>query len=195
MLRCQHHHYWNWFVFRKMKQLKTTIDEVKLFEPSLFKDKRGYFFESYHQEKLKELELYTQFVQDNISHSTKDTLRGLHFQAEPAPQAKLVQVIQGEIIDIAVDIRKNSPTFKKYVKATLSDTNHHLLYIPEGFAHGFFVKSTTATIHYKCSSFYNPKYEKSIHYQDPSLKINWELGSTTPILSKKDLNAPFLKTP
>lgn len=169
----------------------TKIPEVILLTPRVFQDERGYFFESYNAETFKNLGISTIFVQDNQSFSQAHVLRGLHYQRPPKAQAKLIQVIQGEIFDVAVDLRPQSPTYKHWVGEYLSESSHKMLYIPEGFAHGFLVTSETAIITYKCSATYAPDLEESIHWNDPKLAINWPL-TTTPRLSPKDEAAPLL---
>lgn len=171
-----------------MELKPTALKDVLLLTPKLFKDDRGYFFESYNQDTFAKLGIHTLFVQDNQSFSLKNTLRGLHFQNSPKAQAKLIQVIDGEIFDVAVDIRPNSPTYGEWVSEYLSSKTHNMLYIPEGFAHGFLVLSDTATVTYKCSDTYSPAHEGSIIWNDPKLNINWPLTSQ-PLLSAKDMTA------
>ena len=168
----------------------TEIEDVILIKPRIFEDERGYFTETYRQGLFREAGIETSFVQDNLSKSVKNTLRGLHYQIEN-PQAKLVMVTHGEILDVALDIRQGSPTFGKYVTEVLSGKNKHMLFIPEGFAHGFYVLSETATFMYKCSDYYNPKGERGIRWDDPDIGIQWP--EATPILSGKDQSLPFLK--
>ncbi len=168
-----------------MKIFSTSLEGVIVIAPPVFKDNRGFFMETYHQDRYNDKGIRSGFVQDNFSYSVKGTLRGLHFQL-PNTQAKLVQVFKGEIFDVAVDIRKGSPTFGKWVGVTLSDTNHKQLYIPEGFAHGFAVLSDIAIFTYKCSDFYAPGSEKGITWNDPDIGIDWPVDD--PILSGKDQN-------
>ncbi len=175
-----------------MKFQPTAIADVILITPVIYPDNRGYFFEAYHQDLFSKNGIVTPFVQDNQSFSTQGTLRGLHYQIAPKAQAKLIRVLEGEIIDVAVDIRPQSPTYRQSVSIPLSAKDHTMLYIPAGFAHGFFVTSPTATIVYKCSEFYSPEHECSIRWNDPTLAINWSLGTTEPIVSAKDQIAPFL---
>ena len=172
-----------------MKVLKTTLEGVLLIEPVVFEDRRGFFLESYHRERYRDAGIPSDFVQDNMSCSVKGTLRGLHYQY-PRGQAKLVQVIQGEIFDVAVDIRRGSPGFGKWTGVTLSDVNKRQLYIPEGYAHGFCVLSETALFTYKCSDFYAPECEGGILWSDPGLNISWPMER--PILSDKDSHYPLL---
>jgi len=170
-----------------MKVEKTTLEGVFLITPLVHGDNRGFFFESYHESRYQDAGIHTHFVQDNISRSAQGTLRGLHFQLKN-PQAKLLSVIRGTIFDVAVDVRAGSPTFGKWCGAILSDENHHQLFVPEGFAHGFYVLSEFADICYKCSDFYSPKDEYGVMWNDPSININWPLLNQDPLLSKKDLN-------
>lgn len=176
-----------------MQILPTPIKEVILFEPKIFKDHRGYFYESYNSESLAKIGIYCQFVQDNQSKSTKGVLRGLHFQTGEAAQAKLVRVLEGEVLDVAVDIRKDSPTFGKYVSAILSAENNRQMFIPRGFAHGFVVLSETATFFYKCDNFYCKELEGGVIYNDPDIGIDWQINKNDIILSEKDLILPQLK--
>ena len=173
-----------------MKVISTNLEEVIIIEPRVFNDNRGFFFETYQRERYAEIGISTNFVQDNLSYSVQGTLRGLHYQY-PQSQAKLVQVLQGEIYDIAVDIRKGSPTFGQWVGAYLNDQNKRQLYIPEGFAHGFAVLSPFVLFSYKCSDFYAPDCEGGLRWDDPDLGIQWPLDK--PILSEKDANYYRLK--
>jgi len=159
------------------------IPEVKLVIPNVFGDARGFFQETFHAEKYCEAGITVPFIQDNWSHSTKGTLRGLHYQL-PNLQDKLVWVVSGEIFDVAVDVRRNSPTFGRWVGAILSSTNHYQFFVPAGFAHGFCVMSEEADFMYKCSAYYSPKDEKGILWSDPTLNIPWPVA--TPLLSKRD---------
>ena len=173
-----------------MKVEQTKLDGVLLVTPQVFGDDRGFFMETYNQAKGVELGLPAEFVQDNHSKSSKGVLRGLHYQ-NPQWQGKLVRVVQGEIFDVAVDIRHGSPTFGEWVGAYLNDENKQQLYVPEGFAHGFVVTSDTAEVIYKCTSLYAPDQEGSIQWNDPDIGIDWPLDS--PLLSQKDSNAQRLK--
>ncbi len=166
-----------------MKFLATNLPGVVIVEPEVHRDNRGYFFESYHQKKFKDAGLPLDFVQDNISKSVQNTLRGLHAQIRQ-PQGKLIGVIEGEVFDVAVDIRKNSPTFGKWTSALLSADNFKRMYVPPGFAHGFCVVSRTAVVEYKCTDFYDPADEVTILWNDPGLAISWPVKN--PILSGKD---------
>ncbi len=166
-----------------MNVSKTSLKGVWLIEPQVFEDTRGFFIETYNKHRYSEKEISSEFVQDIMSSSLKGTLRGLHYQY-PNPQAKLVQVIQGAVIDVAVDIRRGSPDFGKWVGVELSSENRHQLYIPEGFAHGFCVLSETALFHYKCSDFYSPEDEKGVLWSDSELGIDWPVNG--PLLSMKD---------
>jgi dTDP-4-dehydrorhamnose 3,5-epimerase len=173
---------------------RLSIPDLILFKPKIFSDERGFFFESFRQEIFKEAtSINIPFPQDNHSHSKKGVLRGLHYQLPPHGQGKLVRVTQGEVYDVAVDIRKSSPTFGKWVGAILSDQNHHELWIPRGFAHGFITLSDTADFLYKTTQVYNPASERAIRFDDPTLNIDWHFKDE-PILAPKDLEAPsFLK--
>lgn len=176
----------------KMKVIDTEIPDVKIIEPVVFGDERGFFMETWNQKKFEELVTGkpTKFVQDNHSKSKKGILRGLHYQIENT-QGKLVRVVSGEVFDVAVDIRKNSPTFGKWVGVYLSAENKHQLWVPEGFAHGFYVTSNEAEFVYKCTDYYNPSAEYSILWNDPELDIKWPLVND-PLLSDKDNNANVL---
>ncbi|MEZ9835248.1 dTDP-4-dehydrorhamnose 3,5-epimerase [Vibrio breoganii] len=176
-----------------MKVIETEIPDVKIIEPAVFGDERGFFMETWQQKKFEELVTGkpTQFVQDNHSKSKKGTLRGLHFQTENT-QGKLVRVISGEVFDVAVDIRKGSPTFGKWVGVYLSAENKRQLWMPEGFAHGFYVTSDVAEFVYKCTNYYHPPSEVSIRWDDEDINIKWPIDET-PQLSEKDRNATYLK--
>jgi dTDP-4-dehydrorhamnose 3,5-epimerase len=166
-----------------MKVTAAPLPGVCLIEPRVFDDRRGYFMESYHKRRYMENGIGTLFVQDNISFSVRHTLRGLHYQY-PRGQAKLVQVLQGEIFDVAVDIRRGSPTRGQWFGATLSSENKRQLFIPEGYAHGFCVTSETALFAYKCSDYYLPEDESGVRWDDPRIGIQWPVES--PILSERD---------
>jgi dTDP-4-dehydrorhamnose 3,5-epimerase len=166
-----------------MKVIPTDLDGVIIIEPDVFGDQRGFFFESYHHRRYAQVGIEDVFVQDNISFSLRNTLRGLHYQY-PQGQAKLVQVLQGEIFDVTVDVRYGSPTFGRWAGAVISSENKRQLYVPEGFAHGFCVLSQNALFHYKCSDFYAPENEGGICWNDPQLDINWPVRS--PMLSDRD---------
>lgn len=173
-----------------MNIIKTAIPDILLAEPRIFEDDRGYFMESYRYEWLTDFGVTHQFVQDNLSRSKKGVLRGLHYQIRNA-QAKLVMVTQGEVLDVAVDIRKGSPTFGKQVCVRLSADNRRIMYIPEGFAHGFLVLSDQADFLYKCSRYYDPSGERGLHWADATLNIDW--GVKNPVLSAKDAVLPTLE--
>ena len=173
-----------------LKINKTELDGVLIIELNVFNDQRGYFFETYNQNRYREIGINSNFVQDNLSCSKKGTLRGLHYQ-HPHDQAKLVQVIQGEVFDVAVDIRRDSPTFGKWIGQYLSAENKKQIFIPEGFAHGFCVLSETALFHYKCSGLYAPECEGGILWSDPDVGIKWPIDS--PIISEKDAGFSCLK--
>lgn len=169
-----------------MKVIATKIPDVKIIEPKVFGDKRGFFMETWNEKKFQEAGIDTKFVQDNHSRSVKNTLRGLHYQIKQ-PQGKLVRVIRGEVFDVAVDLRKSSPTFGQWVGEYLSEDNNRLLWVPPGFAHGFLVTSDVADFQYKCTDFYSPEYERSIHWADLSLSITWPLEvKKEPLVSEKD---------
>lgn len=173
--------------------VETEIPDVKIIEPKIFADPRGYFFESFSQLQFEQKVCRTSFVQDNESKSTHGVLRGLHFQLPPFSQSKLVRVVFGEVLDVAVDIRKGSPTFGKFVTVKLSCENKRQFFIPRGFAHGFVVLSDEAIFQYKCDNYYAPDYEGSVRWNDPELDINWEINKDRIVLSEKDKNAPLLK--
>lgn len=174
-----------------MKVISTSIPDVKLIKPKLFGDERGFFMEVWNEKTFKEAGINTNFVQDNHSRSVQHTLRGLHYQIKQ-PQGKLVRVLRGEVFDVAVDLRKNSPTFGQWVGEILSESNQYQLWIPPGFAHGFYVKSEIADFQYKCTDFYAPEYEKCIIWNDPVLKIDWGIKEgVLPILSAKDSSGCF----
>ncbi len=173
-----------------MNLLPTTLPGVLIVEPKIFPDPRGFFLETYNRVRYQEAGIGCEFMQDNLSASKKGTLRGLHYQY-PNAQAKLVQVIQGEVFDVAVDIRKGSPTFGKWTGVLLSADNKRQLFIPQGFAHGFCVLSETAIFNYKCSDFYAPQHEHGILWSDPAIHIDWPVAN--PILSPKDRAYPVLK--
>jgi dTDP-4-dehydrorhamnose 3,5-epimerase len=173
-----------------MNRISTEIEGVYIFEPKVFGDARGFFMETWNRNRYAEAGLDVVFVQDNVSRSSKGVLRGLHYQ-NPNAQGKLVQVLEGRVLDVAVDVRIGSPTFGKRVAVTLSDENFRQLYIPPGFAHGFCVLSETVVFAYKCTDFYNPSVEGGILWSDPDLRIPWEIEN--PLLSEKDKTYPRLK--
>ncbi len=168
----------------------TFIKDLVVLIPTVFEDERGYFMESYNANKLNDLGITIKFVQDNQSFSQKNTLRGLHYQNPDFAQTKLVRVLQGEIIDVAVDLRKNSETFGKHFAVKLTDENKKQLLIPQGFAHGFSVLSETAVVMYKCDQYYNKESEGGIRFDDPTLNIDWGIDLKDAIVSQKDLVLP-----
>lgn len=174
-----------------MKIIETPIPGLLIIEPRVFADQRGYFLESYNQQKHQEAGLSTIFVQDNESKSGRGVIRGLHYQLAPYAQTKLVRVIQGSVYDVAVDCRKGSPTFGQSFGLELSEENKLQFFIPKGFAHGFSVLSETAVFSYKCDALYNPSVERGIRYNDPALKINWGIDSSQAIVSGKDTILPL----
>ena len=176
-----------------MKVIKTAIEDVVIIEPDVFGDARGYFFESYSQKKFDEQVRPVKFVQDNESKSKYGVLRGLHFQKGKDAQSKLVRVVKGRVLDVAVDIRKGSPTFGKYVAVELTEDNHRQLFVPRGFAHGFSVLSEEAIFQYKCDNLYAPQSEGAIAWNDPEVGIDWQLPAEDVLLSAKDANHPLLK--
>lgn len=182
----------------RMEVIKTEIEGVVIIEPRIFKDDRGYFYESFSQREFQEKVCRTTFVQDNQSMSTYGVVRGLHFQKPPYSQSKLVRCIKGAVLDVAVDIRKGSPTFGKHVAVELTGENHRQFFIPRGFAHGFAVLSDQAIFQYKCDNFYNKESEGAIAWDDPELAIDWRIPAPSIILSEKDrqskgiASAPFL---
>ena len=176
-----------------MEVLKTLIDGVVIIEPRLFKDGRGYFFESFNQKEFEEKVCKTTFVQDNESKSSYGVIRGLHFQKPPFGQSKLVRVVKGAVLDVAVDIRKGSPTFGQHVSVELTEDNHRQFFIPRGFAHGFAVLSETVIFQYKCDNFYAFQYEGGIAWDDPDLGIDWRIPVNRVLLSGKDRLYPVLK--
>lgn len=176
-----------------MKVIKTAIEDVVIIEPDVFGDSRGYFFESYSQKKFDEQVRKIEFVQDNESKSRYGVLRGLHFQKGKDAQSKLVRVVKGRVLDVAVDIRKGSPTFGQYVAVELTEENHRQLFVPRGFAHGFSVLSEEAVFQYKCDNLYAPHAEGAIAWDDPDIGIDWGLPVEDVLLSAKDAAHPRLK--
>ncbi|MBR3793296.1 MAG: dTDP-4-dehydrorhamnose 3,5-epimerase [Alistipes sp.] len=175
-----------------MKVVKTAIEDVVIIEPDVFGDARGYFFESYSQKRFDEQVRPVKFVQDNESKSRYGVLRGLHFQKGKDAQSKLVRVVKGRVLDVAVDIRRGSPTFGKYVAVELTEENHRQLFIPRGFAHGFSVLSEEAVFQYKCDNLYAPQSEGAIAWNDPEIGIDWGLKAEDVLLSTKDAAHPLL---
>ena len=175
-----------------MKIIKTDIEDVVIIEPKVFGDHRGWFTETYSKEKFREFDINIDFIQDNHSLSAqKGTLRGLHFQLKPKAQTKLVRCTKGKILDVAVDIREGSPTYKKWVAVELTEENKKQLLVPKGFAHGFITLTDNVEVQYKVDEYYSPENDRSIRYDDPEIGVDW--GIEDPILSEKDLNAPLLK--
>ena len=185
------------FIFVKidyrMKVVKTDIEGVLIIEPDVFGDCRGYFMESFSQRKFSEQVADVTFVQDNESKSSYGVVRGLHFQKPPYTQSKLVRVVSGRVLDVAVDIRKGSPTFGKHVAVELSGDNHRQIFIPKGFAHGFAVLSDEAVFQYKCDAFYAPDSEGAIAWNDPEIGVDWRIPEDKVMLSAKDRNHSLLK--
>lgn len=175
-----------------MKVIKTKLESVVIIEPQVFFDDRGYFFESFSQQRFKEQVAPITFVQDNESKSSYGVLRGLHFQKPPFAQSKLVRVVKGKVLDVAVDLRKGSPTFGQYESVVLSEENKRQFFIPQGFAHGFAVLSEEAIFQYKCDNYYAPQSEGSVRWNDPTIAIDWQLPEKDIILSAKDEKAPLL---
>jgi dTDP-4-dehydrorhamnose 3,5-epimerase len=171
----------------------TRLPEVVLIKPRLYSDARGFFFETWQERTFAAAGIAARFVQDNHSHSTLHTLRGLHYQIQQ-PQGKLVRVSRGEVFDVAVDIRRSSPRFGQWVGAVLNDTNHHMLWVPPGFAHGYLALSAEIDFLYKCTEFYAPEHERSIRWDDAEIGVQWLLPvGTPPILSASDAGAPPFK--
>jgi dTDP-4-dehydrorhamnose 3,5-epimerase len=172
-----------------MKVLRTRLPDIRIIEPDVYEDRRGFFLEIFHEERYRGAGVATPVVQINLSHSVHGTLRGLHYQVR-SPQAKLIQVVQGEIYDVAVDIRRGSPTFGRWIGVNLSEENRSQIYIPGGFAHGFCAVSDTADVIYGCTAFYDPQDEGGILWCDPEVGIHWPVSE--PILSAKDSRLPRL---
>lgn len=175
-----------------MKVIKTKLEGVVIIEPQVFFDDRGYFFESFSQQRFNEQVAPITFIQDNESKSSYGVLRGLHFQKPPFAQSKLVRVVKGKVLDVAVDLRKGSPTFGQYESVVLSEENKRQFFIPQGFAHGFAVLSEEAIFQYKCDNYYAPQSEGSVRWNDPTIAIDWQLPEKDIILSAKDEQAPLL---
>ena len=176
-----------------MKIIETGFRGLLVVKPVIYTDARGYFFESFNQAAFQDADISFSPVQDNESKSVKGVIRGLHYQLNPFPQAKLIRVVTGKIFDVALDIRRDSLTFGKWFGIELDSENKDQLLVPHGFAHGFSVLSDIAIIQYKCDNIYNAKFERGINLNDPSLDIYWKLGSTIPVISEKDLAQPLLK--
>lgn len=177
---------------KDMEVIKTGIEGVYIIEPRLFKDARGYFFESFSQREFEEKVGPIQFVQDNESMSSYGVMRGLHFQRPPYTQSKLVRCVRGAVLDVAVDLRKGSATYGQHVAVELTEDNHRQFFIPKGFAHGFAVLSETAVFQYKCDEFYHPEADGGIYILDASLGIDWRIPTDKAILSEKDTKHPML---
>ncbi len=176
-----------------MQFVETDLPGVVRIVPTVHGDNRGYFMETWQADKFREAGIEAHFVQDNVSQSSKGTLRGLHYQIQQ-PQGKLVRVVSGEVLDVTVDVRQTSPNFGKWVGEVLSAENKHQLWVPPGFAHGFLVLSTSAIFEYKCTDYYAPEHERSIRWDDPEIGIDWPLApGVQPVLSDKDAAAPLLK--
>ena len=176
-----------------MEVIKTSIEGLVIIEPKVFNDSRGYFFESFSQREFEEKVRKINFVQDNESMSSYGVMRGLHFQRPPFTQSKLVRCVKGKVLDVAVDIRKGSPTYGQHVAVELSEENHRQLFVPRGFAHGFAVLSETAIFQYKCDNFYAPEADGGISIKDDSLDIDWQIPTANAILSEKDIKHVCLK--
>lgn len=176
-----------------MNVIKTDIDGLVVIEPRVFGDSRGYFFESFSERDFKMEVADVDFVQDNESKSSYGVVRGLHFQKPPYAQAKLVRVVKGKVLDVAVDLRKESPTFGHHVAVELSEDNHRQMFIPRGFAHGFSVLSDEVIFQYKCDNFYAPQSEGAVAWDDPDLAIDWKVPADKALLSDKDRKHPRLK--
>lgn len=176
-----------------MNFIKTELNGVYIIEPKLFGDNRGYFFESFRQDEFDKNVSKISFVQDNESKSSYGVLRGLHYQKPPYTQSKLIRVVKGKVLDVAVDVRKYSSTFGKHISVELSEDNHRQLFIPRGFAHGFVVLSPEAVFQYKCDNYYAPQSEGAIIWNDPALAIDWKLPAKDIILSEKDKKHPLFK--
>ena len=175
-----------------MNIIETNIEGVIIIEPRLFEDERGYFFESFNQKEFQEKVCKTTFIQDNESKSSYGVIRGLHFQKPPFAQSKLVRVVKGSVLDVAVDIRKGSPTFGQHGAVELTEDNHRQFFIPRGFAHGFSVLSKEVIFQYKCDNFYAPQSEGAIAWDDPDLGIDWQISIDEILLSEKDKSHPKL---
>ena len=175
-----------------MEVIKTAIEGLVIIEPKVFQDSRGYFFESFSQREFEEKVRKIEFVQDNESMSSYGVMRGLHFQYPPFTQSKLVRCVKGRVLDVAVDIRKGSPTYGKHVSVELSEDNRRQFFVPRGFAHGFSVLSEIAIFQYKCDNFYAPQADAGIQLLDPALSIDWKIPVADAILSEKDLKQPLL---
>lgn len=181
------------YELNKMEIIKTEIEGVVIIKPRIFTDARGYFFESYSKREFNEQVRHVNFVQDNESLSARGVMRGLHFQRPPFTQSKLVRCVKGAVLDVAVDIRKGSPTYGQHVAIELTEDNHLEFFVPRGFAHGFAVLSETAIFQYKCDEFYHPEADGGISILDSSLNIDWLIGQNEAVLSEKDTRHPLLR--
>lgn len=175
-----------------MQVIKTSFPGLVVIEPRIHEDARGYFFESWQSERYKDAGIEALFIQDNESKSSRGVVRGLHYQLDPWSQAKLVRVVEGRVFDVAVDLRKGSPTFGRWFGVVLDGISKKQMFIPRGFAHGFSVLSKMAVFSYKCDNVYNPEAERTLNLYDPRLDIDWNLNDTEPLVSKKDREAPYL---
>jgi dTDP-4-dehydrorhamnose 3,5-epimerase len=176
-----------------MKIAETGFKGLLVIKPSVFKDSRGYFFESFNKNSFQNAGIDYSPIQDNESKSTRGVIRGLHYQLKPFDQSKLIRVVEGKIFDVVLDLRKSSLTFGKWFGIELDSETKDQLLIPKGFAHGFSVLSDIAIIQYKCDNVYNPQYERGVALNDPALDINWKLGQTSPVISEKDMKLPLFK--
>ncbi len=176
-----------------MEVIKAKIPGLLILKPVVYEDNRGYFFESYNKSSFERIGIKNSFVQDNQSKSIYGVLRGLHYQLEPFAQSKLVRVLKGKVWDVAVDLRKNSPTYKEYFGLELSEENKLQFFIPKGFAHGFVVLTDYAEVLYKCDNFYSKEHDGGIRFDDPEIGIDWPVEMAKLILSEKDKNLPYLK--
>jgi dTDP-4-dehydrorhamnose 3,5-epimerase len=176
-----------------MQVIQTKIPDLLIIEPDVFSDERGYFFESYSQQKYSKFGIESVFIQDNVSSSTYGVVRGLHYQLEPHSQAKLIQVLKGKVLDVAVDLRKGSPTYGQSLSIVISEENRRQFFVPQGFAHGFSVLSNEVLFSYKCDNYYNKEAERGISFNDQTLGIDWHLPENEMIVSAKDLILPSLE--
>jgi dTDP-4-dehydrorhamnose 3,5-epimerase len=174
-----------------MELVETVLNDLLIIQPKVFNDSRGYFFESFNEQRLRSIGIESDFVQDNESYSEYGTIRGIHFQLAPYSQAKLVRVVHGRILDVALDIRKNSPTYGKFFTIELDSETKRILFIPKGFAHGFSVLSANALVNYKCDALHNSQAERGINYNDPFLGIDWKVEPDKAKVSSKDKVLPF----
>ncbi|PWD98696.1 dTDP-4-dehydrorhamnose 3,5-epimerase [Marinilabilia rubra] len=176
-----------------MQILQTKIPGLVIIEPDVFADQRGYFFESFNEDKYKKQGIISKFVQDNVSSSVRGVIRGLHYQLAPFSQAKLIQVLKGKVLDVAVDLRQGSPSFGEHISIELSDENHRQFFVPRGFAHGFSVLSDEVLFSYKCDNLYSKEAERGINFNDPFLGIDWQISPHEAIISGKDQALPSLQ--